>query len=436
MRVLLLTQYWYPENGVPQRRWAWLTKHLVASNIQVTVIAPPPHYERQSTIVSFLKQNLRAAKYNCSEGYFGENLIRSPYLPAGKSITARALNQGVVAMGSIFSVLRLALSGEQLRPDIVIGTVPAIPTSVVTWVAAKVFRVPYVIDLRDAWPELLEEAQSWNSALGKPSIRQHILSRGPLQILSFFVEKVVNHILRSANGILTTADHLTNRLTERFKNEGNSSQTVKTVRNAFPPETMYVKTSTYSTVGTPLRVLYAGTLGRAQDLENVLLAYQMAKQRGIDIELRMVGAGAARSALERRILDLGLDLEIEPRRDAAALEDYYEWADTALVHLAEWPALSMAVPSKTYELMGARIHITAVVQGETAELISGCEAGIVVPPAQPENLVDAWSRLVNDRSLLDVGDGPAEWVEKQSTEVAPSVLLEVLNRIKVSGRNE
>ena len=46
MRILLVTQYWYPENGVPQRRWSWLAKILIDAGHEVCVVAPPPRNSR------------------------------------------------------------------------------------------------------------------------------------------------------------------------------------------------------------------------------------------------------------------------------------------------------------------------------------------------------------------------------------------------------
>lgn len=56
------------------------------------------------------------------------------------------------------------------EPDLIIGSVPALPTAVVTYLASKRFKAPYVIDLRDAWPDLISEHGRWNSGLGNPSV--------------------------------------------------------------------------------------------------------------------------------------------------------------------------------------------------------------------------------------------------------------------------
>jgi len=147
-------------------------------------------------------------------------------------------------------------------------------------------------------------------------------------------------------------------------------------------------------------------------------------ERGIEINLRLVGAGVARKTLSGLIAESRAHISIEDRRDADALGDCYQWADTALVHLTDWEPLSRAVPSKTYELMELGIHISGVVAGETAEIIERLGAGDVVEPESPSALADLWCALaMNPDRLIVSGDG-ASWVRRERNEVVPPLLID------------
>ncbi|BFL74977.1 hypothetical protein M7M4_17290 [Corynebacterium pseudogenitalium] len=117
------------------------------------------------------------------------------------------------------------------------------------------------------------------------------------------------------------------------------------------------------------------------------------------------------------------------RRPADALDEHYEWADTALVHLTDWEPLERAVPSKTYELMSSGLHISGVVAGEAAEIIESCNAGEVVPPEKPEELAGLWVRLAKDPGQLRVGSLGREWVEKERTKIAPEKLHSFIHHV-------
>lgn len=146
-------------------------------------------------------------------------------------------------------------------------------------------------------------------------------------------------------------------------------------------------------------MLYAGTLGRAQDLQNAVKALRLCVQQGVNVQLRFVGSGAAKPELQRISKNLGSAVSFEPRHPADSLEEYYQWADTALVHLADWEPLKRTVPSKVYELMEAGIHISAVNQGEAATIITTFNAGSVVRPNDPKALAELWTQLVRIRRV-------------------------------------
>jgi len=88
-------------------------------------------------------------------------------------------------------------------------------------------------------------------------------------------------------------------------------------------------------IGT-LRVLYAGTLGRAQGLDNAIVAAEKALAYGVNIELCLIGAGAARAELEALAKRSRADVSILDRKPADELGALYNWADTLLVHLSDW----------------------------------------------------------------------------------------------------
>ena len=420
MKVLVISQYWYPENGVPQRRWTWLSE-LLRENFALEVIAPPPHYRRNLKFLAWIRQVVERGRKNFELGPSGERIHRTFFIPSGNSLTQKALNQLTVAMGMMLKLFALSFGHSSKKPDVIIGTVPALPTAVVTYFASRVLRTPYVIDLRDAWPDLLSQSDQWNKSIGSRSFRELILSCGPLQVASWLTERSVNWVLEHASGVMVTSSHLEENLRSKFSKRGRELPLV-TIRNVFPSRTDFVHRYMEKDAKATLNVLYAGTIGRAQNLANAIEAARIAATSGVDVQLRFVGAGAAKEALSEIAEALDVNAEFYFRRPADALDEHYEWADTALVHLTDWEPLKRAVPSKTYELMSSGLHISGVVAGEAAEIIEKCNAGEVVPPERPEELAALWVHLANNPAALSVGNLGREWVEKERTEIAPEKL--------------
>ena len=235
--------------------------------------------------------------------------------------------------------------------------------------------------------------------------------------------------MREADAIISTSSELAKDLRQRAVLTRNGiTPPVFTIRNVFPAATKFKTNSSVYTPGR-LRVLYAGTIGRAQDLQNAVDALRLCIQQGVDVRLRFVGSGAAKSELQRISKDLGSAVSFEPRHPADSLEEYYQWADTALVHLADWEPLKRTVPSKVYELMEAGIHISAVVQGEAASIISRSQAGTVVMPNDPNALAELWMQLVRDpRGLESSGIGQI-WVKQQRSVETPRILDKVISTV-------
>lgn len=235
--------------------------------------------------------------------------------------------------------------------------------------------------------------------------------------------------MREADAIISTSSELAKDLRQRVVLMRNgTTPPVFTIRNVFPVATKLKTNSNLDTSGA-LRVLYAGTIGRAQDLQNAVDALRLCIQQGVDVRLRFVGSGAAKSELQRISKDLGSAVSFEPRHPANSLEEYYQWADTALVHLADWEPLRRTVPSKVYELMEAGIHISAVVQGEAASIITGLNAGTVVRPNDPNALAELWTQLVREPKGLEVSDSGAIWVKKQRSAETPRTLRKIISTV-------
>lgn len=427
LNILIISQYWAPENGVPQRRWTWLTGVLEEAGHNVTVIAPPPHYNRNVGFLEWLKNSSFRAAVDTKIADTKETVVRTGFVPSGRSLSQRILNQAAVAGAALWVILRRPGPLKNLSPDLVIGTVPALPTAVVTYIAAKRFRAPYLIDLRDAWPDLIRESERWNSSLGEPSLREKILRHGPLQMLGALTTVAINFSLRRANGILVTSSRLSDSLRQRLHAELiDAPRPIEVVRNVFPAQTGDFRKYREASPQGELRILYAGTLGRAQNLANAVEAARIAKQRGLKVRLRFVGAGAARQELVKAAREDKVSVDFSSKIRPEDLSEHYQWADSALVHLTDWKALEQAVPSKTFELMSVGLHISAVAAGETADLVEELGAGHTVPPESPEQLADLWQELIRNPEQLNVSAKGAEWVKRERSLVSPSKLLSVV----------
>ena len=172
MRIVLLSHYYYPEVGAPQRRWRILVDHLRAAGHDVITVAPHPHYpysDRNGFFGSKVGRGRRRVDVRLGgtwdTGVDGERILRVPYLHSGSSMARQLLDQTVSATGAMSAVVD-RLRGR-MRPDVIVSTTPALPFLLAGDTLSRLLRVPHIAEVRDAWPDLISEMNLVTGAVGK-----------------------------------------------------------------------------------------------------------------------------------------------------------------------------------------------------------------------------------------------------------------------------
>ncbi|WP_075727973.1 glycosyltransferase family 4 protein [Corynebacterium aquilae] len=407
MHILLISHYWEPEQGVVQRRWQWLSEALRGAGHHLTVIAPPPHYPGGK----LLTDEPRCQTGAIDDSKTGLTIYRTAFTEHDQSIVSRVSGQAKVMQSQLACAAKaIRRARRQGHPvDAVCCTVPALPSAVVAYLVAKRHALPFILELRDAWPEILDYLDQWYDHDKSVSLpMQAKLSL--FHILMKLGGKALGVMIKDSDAVITTTKSLA-RL-ERAKGCRN----VITVRNransGIPNCNEYPQRET-----GPLRILYAGTVGRAQGIESAIEALSLAQQSGTEIEMRVVGSGAHLKPVRRKALDLKAPVEFFGRVSFDEVTNHYRWADSVLVHLQDWEPMEYTIPSKLFEAMWAEKHVTAAVAGEAAQIVETSQIGDVVPPMNPEALAQLWANLARNRDRLNVdGNGSAWFATNQSLE--------------------
>lgn len=375
---MLLTHSYWPENSPPQRRWSSLTREFQAAGWQLDVVAPVAHYP-------FGRRSLDRAKagtpFRAQTGRYGERILRVPYL------RHRSTKQAARLIDQIFSAAMSIPAGLiWRRPDAVIVTAPSLPSLVAGFVVAKARRIPLVVEMRDAWPDLARDAR---------------LVKGNVKSV---VERVVEAIQFRADLVVA----VTQGFAETLRCRGVKN--VATISNGLDVE----KVPTFTAPAKDrdvLEVLYLGNHGQSQRLDTVIRASALV---GPSMHLHMVGHGTHRPELIKLATELNAPVTFHDSLQGQAVLDRYESADTCIVSLRDdWKSFEATVPSKTYEVLAIGRHITAVVRGEAARIVNDADAGDVVP-WKAEAIAALWRELAADRSRLDAGSSGREWVTEHA----------------------
>ena len=383
MKILLLTHYYEPEIGAPQRRWSAFVKHWTSAGHEVRVVCPPPHYPDRQAAAQWRGQY---SFFKPAPGALGETVVRTPYLAHGFSGTVRLLDQLVVATCSLAWTLSAAIGGW--RPDVIVATVPGLPSLLAGSAASRVIDRPLVAEFRDAWPDVVTGDMS--TQVARQSLPRHLLKAA--------VFRSVTALQKQAATCITTTEGFATTLKKR------GIKHVEVISNG--AETVSFMELEHTDRGDGiLRVQYLGTVGRSQGLSVLLDAVDELYQRGYreQVKLRIVGSGADLPVLQAEAARRSLDVDFQPPVPRANLQETYRWADVEIVSLKDTKPFRHTVPSKIFELLSTQRRIIGLVAGEAAMILQRSGVSTVVPPQNAQALADALEQLIGNSTELAVG---------------------------------
>lgn len=362
MRVLLLTFYFQPDLCAGSFRATALVSALqdalpADSEIEVVTTLPnryhsyradAPHHERS-----------------------GKVSITRIALPTHRS--------GMLDQSRAF----LAFAKEALdevrgrKYDVVVATSSRLMTAVLgAWVARR-GGAPLYLDVRDIFTDTIKDvaprAIGWATqpifaALERWAVtgatRVNLVSRGfgpdfarryPRQRFSFF-----------SNGI-----------DEEFLSAAPSGDEARPLSDPSRPAT----------------VVYAGNVGEAQGLHEILP--ELAARLGESVRFQVIGDGGRRKALVAALARQGVsNVELLPPMPRTDLLRHYRAADILFLHLNDHAAFKKVLPSKIFEYAALGKPIWAGVAGHAAEFLAAeVPNSAVFPPCDAESAVSALGTL-------------------------------------------
>ena len=327
MRVLIVTQYYWPEDFAAGVYIPELAERLSAFGHEVTVITGPPSYPTGRITAGYN----RPFK---TEERRGVRIVRIWFPPSARS--AGAARRGLTALSFAIGALPASLA-VGYRPDVVLGFSPPVFMAAAAAVLARRWNVPWLLNVKDLFTESILSS----GLLARGSATASALSRIERAVYRDAARIVVN--ARGFAETLTEMDVPADRLTMIPDwADGDFIRPMpreNAVRAEWGIEDRFV-------------ILYSGSLGYSSNLETAIDA--MARlQDAREAKLVIVGEGVKKSALEARAATLGLDNVIfKPLQPRVRVPEVLAAADLSLVTLSETGG-RVSTQGKLYSLLAA-----------------------------------------------------------------------------------
>ncbi len=151
-------------------------------------------------------------------------------------------------------------------------------------------------------------------------------------------------------------------------------------------------------------VMFAGNLGEAQNMENVLKAAKLCRSEK-NIHFVFVGDGRKKQWMDEFVATEGLadTVHLVGRYPSSSMMNFFERASVLLVSLNDTLVFNMTLPAKVQSYMAAGKPILGVMKGEGADIVAQAECGWSVEPGNPEAIA---------AKIIEISRQPAELLQK------------------------
>lgn len=362
MRLLIITQYFWPEN----LRINDLTTELVNRGHEITVLTGVPNYPSGSIFPEFQSSRESFLTFN------GEKIIRVPIVPRGNNTIQLFVNYlSFIITASTIGLFRL----RRQRFDAVFVFQPSPVTVCLPAVLYRyLMKVPVVFWVLDLWPETLK-------AIGI------VRSKKILRLIGYLVSFIYNRndlILGQSKSFLPNIKKYCKHDNIRYF-PGWAESVISEGMNKSQP---------IASDDDIFNVTFTGNIGESQDFPAILDAAERLKNDKM-IRWTIVGDGRMFEWVKDQVEKRGLadNVALEGRHPIEKMPYFFNRADVLLVSLKDEPIFSYTIPGKLQTYLKAGKPILGMLNGEGADLIRDNNCGIACNAGDSKGLVNAVRKL-------------------------------------------
>jgi colanic acid biosynthesis glycosyl transferase WcaI len=396
--------------GAPSARVSELARHWVTAGHDVTVLTGFPNHPDGVVRPEYRERFWRGF---CRENFHGVKVHRTFLLPfPNRKPYERILNYTSFCMSA-------AMAGSFVeRPDVVIATSPQLLVGLSGWWAARVKKAPFVLEVRDLWPESLVGTGVGNEA----------------SLIYRSIGTVASFLYRRADSIVVVTPSFRDHLVQEWSVPPEKISIVQNgVETAlFTPQSSGLDIRAQLGMEGKFVVSYIGTLGLAHGLDTLIDAAERLQSVAPQVLFLLVGEGADRE----RIVTLAQAKQLKnlvfvPQQPREKIPAYISASDACLVMLRGKEVFETVIPTKMLEFMSCARPVILAVRGQAKRVLGTAGGGICVEPDSPEALCSAILRLKEHPALCEeLGRAGRSYIIRElSRERTALEYLAVLQRV-------
>jgi glycosyltransferase involved in cell wall biosynthesis len=385
LRILIISQYFYPENF----RINDLCLGLKDKGHSVTVLTAKPNYPKGNFFsgYSFFNKSV--------EDHRGIKVYRSPIIPRGNATGFKLFLNYISFV--FFGSIKLFFIKEKFDKIFVYAPSP-ITVGYIGIIASFIFKAKPYLWVHDLWPESVKDAGGLNN-------------KGVL----FLVELMTRSIYYFYHKILIQSPNFRDYLL---------NQGVKDSKIIFYP---YYAENFYKVVGEKenvklqygdgLNIVFAGNIGVAQSFDTIIEAVKILSKKINNFKFIIIGDGRDKNRVIKKISENFLDnyFKFLGSYPPEKMPAFFASADALLVSLKDTKIFSMTIPGKLQSYLACGKPIIASLNGIGAKIIQESNSGYTSNAEDYISLANSIIRFskLNSNKKNELGKNARDYYEKE-----------------------
>ena len=358
MKILIVSQYFYPENF----RINDLALELKKRGHEITVLTGLPNYPKGEYFEGYDDTK------NCDEVWNDIPVYRCKLRPRKTGSVNLIRNYVSFVIEANKKLKKLQNRDFDL---IYVFEVSPITVALPAIKLKKKKNIPIIINIQDLWPENIVAVTGMTNS-----------------IIIGLVNKMVNYIYRHCDLILTASPSFVSKIQERIKDKDKVRYwpQYSTVNKTDEEVSIYNKDY--------FNIVFTGNIGEAQGIDLAIETAKVLKNKKIC--WHFVGEGRSKEKLEKLVNEYEINDRVKfhgfhPEKE---IPKYLKGADAALLILKPNPVFEMTIPAKLQTYLACGVPILGCVSGEGKRIIEESKAGIVSEDISVDGLVKVCNQFI------------------------------------------
>lgn len=365
MRILIISQYFYPENFKIND----IAFFLKNNGFDVTVLTSKPNYPKGRFFkgYNFFNKNSEVIK--------GVKIIRVPTIPR--------LNGGVIGLilnylSYLFFCFFVFLFKIKNKYDLVFAVLltPATSLLPMIWVKRR-FKIPVILWVLDLWPDSF-----------------YANTRFRINPISKIMEKISDAVYNNSDTILISSNYFRKPIVKRLNSLKKINFFPNWAEDVFFNKIVDPPLSKF-TYPKGFNIIFTGNIGESQGFEDVVEAAKITSNTNINWIL--IGDGRKKNWIKKQISDYSIkNIYLPGSYPLETMPYYLSVADCLLITLKKDKVFSNTLPAKLQPYLSSGKPILGNLSGEGLNIIQKNSLGLGCNPGNPAKL----AKLAIEMSLL------------------------------------